>query len=142
MPSAVTLPRQPRLPAAAALGPAATAPVAPSPDLRCRDGHYLIEDWRTAQARIEAARDEARKARRIATTLTAFGATAAVAGVAGLVLAGLTSPLAVLATIVGVGLVAASGLLRLASATKVASVTRRAHAASERAAKTCRSHTA
>jgi hypothetical protein len=110
-------------------------PVAPSPDLRCRDGHYLIEDWRAAQARIEAAREEARKARRVATTLTAIGGLSAVGGVAALAF---SAPIAAVSIIVGVGLVAASSLLRLASANKVASVTRRAVAAYERAAKTCR----
>ncbi|MEB3329938.1 MAG: hypothetical protein VKQ33_11960 [Candidatus Sericytochromatia bacterium] len=126
--------RPSRLPRAPGPSAAGEPPVAPSPDLRCRDGHHLIDDWRAAEARILAARAEARKARQVATTLTTIGGLAALGGVASLAF---SAPIAAVSIIVGVGLVAASSLLRLASASKVAAVTRRALAAYERSARSC-----
>lgn len=133
-------PRSPRLtPPGRKPEPSLQALPAPPPaGLRCRDGHLLIEDWRQAVARIEAARDEARKARAVAGKLTTIGLAAAVGGGLLMVAVQPLLPVGLVGVLVGVGLVAASTLLRGASAAKVSAVQERAEAAYARAVALCR----
>ncbi|MEB3197700.1 MAG: hypothetical protein VKP62_10900 [Candidatus Sericytochromatia bacterium] len=113
-------------------------PSPPAPEIRCRDGHYLIDDWYRAQARIREAEEEAIKARRVAGTLSFFGAVAATAGTVTMLAVPALLPLGLVGALVGTGLLLASGALRLASASKVSSVRRRAAAAYQKAERACR----
>ncbi|MEB3284014.1 MAG: hypothetical protein VKN33_01850 [Candidatus Sericytochromatia bacterium] len=113
-------------------------PPAPEPELQCRDGHYLIDDWYQAQKRIRAAEEEGRKARQVAGTLTFIGGISATAGTLTMVLSPPLLPFGLVGALVGTGLMLASGALRLASASKVASIRRRAAATYQKAERNCR----
>lgn len=127
------------LPATPAVVRPEDLPPPPAPSQQCRDGNPLIVDWQKAQARIAAVETEAIKARHIANVLTGVGAVGALGGAALMIGVGPLFPVGLLGLLVGFGLIAASTLLRGASAAKVAAVTRRAEETYARAERLCRS---
>jgi hypothetical protein len=118
--------------------PVASHGLMPATDVLCRDGRYLSEYRKKADDRIDAAKDEASKARRLVNVLGVSGGGLGVTGGLWLWGQGLAAvPLT--AFLVGVGLTGAAIALRLASDAKVGSVTRRAEAQFQRDRQACAS---